>query len=391
MRLGRKLFYLKHRLKHYSGYFLTIFFSVIFFSGLIFYLRFKFPSQQITSDEIDNKTVLGEDIVQKQSKEEKVEVLEETVNFLLLGLDGRKGDSRPRCDAIHMITFSPPEDKIIITSVPRGIRIDIEGIATPSAYIGNSCHIKGIDFAVKEITKMTKIEPDYVVKINFSQTLGVLRMLKMPTTPTLQFLRDRKSHLYGDNQRSHNQALFIKDMFVNHLKQTAKLPKSLQKIVFKIFNVEGLQFTTAEKIINWAVKNDFQNNSDKIELVIKPIPLYPVKDIHFQENNFNEKEKWQDDEEFQNYQKRLTDYLRNLIKKESNLEIPFSQQLWLQIENQQLRNEIHFQMLEVYVSGLENKQKAIEMVESFIEEMEMDEEEKLKQEAEKIIASLSEK
>src|SRR3989304_4267090 len=45
--------------------------------------------------------------------------------------------------------------------------------------------------------------------------LGLLRKMKLPTTPTLKYLRNRKYGI-GDYQRSHNQAIFLKDMLIEH-------------------------------------------------------------------------------------------------------------------------------------------------------------------------------
>jgi len=64
---------------------------------------------------------------------------------LLLGLDSRRGDEKTRCDAIHLITFSPPEDKIIITSVSRNTHVDLPEVATPGAYLANVCEERGVD------------------------------------------------------------------------------------------------------------------------------------------------------------------------------------------------------------------------------------------------------
>ena len=134
-------------------------------------------------------------------------------NILLLGLDGRKGEQKPRCDAIHMFSFDPKAATLTITSVPRGTRIYLPQASTASAYLANSCHTQGIDYAVDQIEKITGIIPDAIVKVGFSQTMGILRTFGFPTTSSLQFLRNRR-YAIGDNQRSHNQALFMKDMIL---------------------------------------------------------------------------------------------------------------------------------------------------------------------------------
>ncbi len=391
----QKLFYLKcHRF--YVACFLFAFNLVLIYFFYLFLLsNFKQArSMAAFVENISNQTNLS------RSRNE-FKLLEQSLTILFLGLDGRKGDQKPRCDAIHLITFSPPEDKIIITSVPRGIHVDLENVATPSAYLGNSCHIKGIDFAVAEITRITNITPDHTILVNFSQALGVLRLLGMPTTPTLQFLRDRQSYYWGDNQRSHNQALFIKDVIINHTHQVASLPLIVKQLAFKMVDTDNLDFETGMLILNWVVKNDFPQSPDKIELVIKPQPTYKINDVHFEQSNFATESAWQNDQKFQAYQQDLEKYLKNLAdqgekylasgQKESALKLlntPFSQQFWLQIEDEGLRNQIHFDLLKVYVLSYGDENEAKTLLNNFIKEMEIAPSEELKKQAEALMNSL---
>jgi anionic cell wall polymer biosynthesis LytR-Cps2A-Psr (LCP) family protein len=391
MSLRQKLFYLKR----HSVYLLIVLLGLIFFLTSILYLYLRSNLKQAKAMEAILKQV------NSSQPEVKLDLLEQPITILFLGLDSRRGDQKPRCDAIHLVTFSPPEEKIIITSVPRGTPIDLENIATPSAYLGNSCHIKGIDFAVEEISRLTNIKPDHVIKVNFSQVLGALRLLNLPTTPTLQFLRDRKSYYWGDNQRSHNQAVFIKDLIINHLRQVAGLPSMVKQLGFKMVATDNLDFATANSILNWMVKKDFPQNPAKIELVIKPIPTYQINDVHFEESKFATESAEQNDQDFQDYQKDLEKYLKNLAdqaeknlksgQKDSALNLlktPFSQQLWLQIENEQLRNQLHFNLLRVYILSAENKKAAATLLRDFITEMEITQHEELKKQAEELMNSL---
>jgi len=392
----RKLSYLKRR----YGYNIIIIFSLILilFSVLIFFFSLKLPRQKIKSADVVN----AETSVENSSSNDEADVLEEPMTILLLGLDGRRGDYKPRCDAIHLITFSPPEDKIVITSVPRNTHVDLEGVATPSAYLANACEKRGIDFAVKEISRITDLHPDSIIKINFSQTLGILRFLGMPTTPTLQFLRDRRSYLRGGYQRSHNQALFLKDMILHHTKKAAELPIPLKQILFKMVETDDLDFETASSILNWLVKNDFYRKPAKIELVIKPTPFYKIADIHFATTDYPTEDSWQNDEEFKAYQENLKSYLENLLEKGEKyfsnnqkkslyqlLDTPFSQQLWLQLENDKMRNQFHFDLLRLYVLSLDDKNEASLLLSDFIVEMELVKDTELKYKAEELLASLS--
>lgn len=383
---------MKRHLSHTAIVFLTF----ILFLAFIFFFNLRLNPQQVKSVDTTNteKTVVD------NTDNEELNLLQEPMTILLLGLDNRRADPKSRCDAIHLITFSPPEEKIIITSVPRNTHVNLPEVATPSAYLANVCEQRGIDSGIKEITRITNLYPDHIIKINFSQTLGILRLLGMPTTPTLQFLRDRRSYLSGGYQRSHNHALFLKDMILHHTQQVADLPTIMKQILFKMVETDNLDFETTSSILNWVVKNDFRQKPEKIELVIKPTPFYKIIDIHFAATDYPSKDSWQNNEEFQDYQLELKSYLENLLDRGEKylddgqkdsvyqlLKIPFSQQLWLQLEDEQLRNQFHFDMLRLFVLSTEEKNEASVLLQDFIAEMKIFGETELKNKAEELLAS----
>jgi len=176
----------------------------------------------------------------------------------------------------------------------------------------------------------------------------------------------------------------------------------MKRLIFKMVEVEGLDFSTGEAILNWLVARDFSLNPDKIELVTKPSQFQIRYDVHFEEDNFSKQESWQNDQEFQDYQEELRKYLEALAKGGANylassqknsayelLKTPFSQQLWLQLEDDRLRHQLHFDLLEVYVLSLEDKKEASSLLQDFKAEMEIYGEEELKNKAEELLASLS--
>ena len=70
------------------------------------------------------------------------------------------------------------------------------------------------------------------------------------------------------------------------------------------------------------------------------------------------------------------------------LNIPFSQQIWLQLEDDQLRNNFHFYLLRLYALSLNDKELAKTLVEDFIEEMKTINNEELTKKAEELLISL---
>lgn len=326
--------------------------------------------------------------------------MDRPVNILLLGLDGRRGDKNPRCDTIHMLSFNPAEGKILITTVPRGTLVELSAVERESRYLGNSCHLAGIDFAVSAIEKLTGIHPDHIVKVEFSQTLGILRLLNFPTTPTLQFLRNRH-YPRGDYQRGRNQALFIKDMMVSHFEQFTQLPKPIQYLAFKMVETD-IDFEKAIFLLNQILESGVTKDSSRIEIVTKPQLFFPLKELHFSEEEFLDESAWQNDSEFKNYQNNLEDYFANLISRAEGLyqasknsqafqliATPFNQQLWLQLEDEDKRHHLHFDLLRLFVITSPEKSNLTSLLLDFITEMETVNQTELKVKAEKLLEIIS--
>src|SRR3990172_2196628 len=145
------------------------------------------------------------------------------VNVLFLGLDARRGDTRPRCDAIHLFQLNLSLPHLLITTIPRGTVVSGKNLPDGGTYIGNVCHYQGIATIRDKVEEITGIVPDYYISIGFSQVLGILRTVGLPTTSTLQFLRSRATGL-GDHQRSYNQAVFLRDFILTNTKHISKIP-----------------------------------------------------------------------------------------------------------------------------------------------------------------------
>ena len=216
-------------------------------------------------------------------------------NILLLGLDGRKGDNKPRCDAIHIFSFSPATDYLRITSIPRGTRIELANVSTQSAYLANNCHLNGIENTINKIEKISDLEIDAYITVGFSQVLGILRSMNLPTSSTLQYLRNRRYGI-GDYQRSHNQANFLKDMILSYFWQFYKLPVNFREFIFN--TIDGnLDFSTANYLIEAFARKKIYLSSDNIILISKPERSKYVKEIHLEVEN-EEFTLGQNDEEY---------------------------------------------------------------------------------------------
>lgn len=325
------------------------------------------------------------------SKEDK-----ERVNILLLGLDGRAGDSRPRCDAIHMISFLKKENKIIITSVPRGTFISEGGSDSENTYISNICHIEGINQVVLEIEKIIGLKTDYVVKIGFSQAMGILRLFDLPAVSTLQFLRNRQVSL-GDFQRTHNQALFIKDMIMTNFDRFAALPNSLKYLAFSLLDTD-MTYQKADDLLLEIQKSGLYKNPDNIILQMKPAVSLPLLDLHY---NLTEKEAEINDPQYQAYQQEVKDllidtaekaefYYANNQKSEAfkTVQVLFKQKFWEQLNDQEIRSQLYWELLRMFVLSSPQPQKERRLVENFIEEMKIYRNQEMREKGEELLKQL---
>ncbi|MBI3380240.1 LCP family protein [Candidatus Gottesmanbacteria bacterium] len=303
-------------------------------------------------------------------------VLKNKINILFLGLDGRRGDSHPRCDAIHLISFDFDKNLMTITSVPRGTEIQLSQNTQDIDYISNYCHYFGTDAASAQIEKITGLHPDYTVKLGFSQTLGIFRNLNIPTTPTLQFLRSR-ANPFGDFQRTHNQAVFIKDMFTKNFDTFENIPDLFKYLIYKMVDT-NMPYDVAKELLSQIKNSQKSKNPDLIKLSLKPDLLLPLKDIHLANSDNN----WINDAEFKEYQDNLNIYLKTLldgadtfIKSGKNasafnlIKTPFSQQIWSQLENERLRNNYHFRLLKYYLQTSPDNENLAAVISDFINEM----------------------
>lgn len=350
----------------------TIIFIISSFTSIFFLFppRLKAVSEVIISplaQEISNNNILNQVQITPQFKDNKV-------NILLLGLDGRKNQKSSRCDAIHLITLDFLNEKIKITSIPRGTEIKLA--KTEGNYLSNLCSIYGIEKTIPFIAKLTGINPDYTIKIGFSQILGILRHIGFPANSALQFLRNRAYPL-GDYQRSYNQANFLKDLIVSHLDKLASIPQPVQYLIFRTLDTD-LPYEKASQILNRLLSLGFLKKQNNIKINLVSANATKVKEIHLTQNSSIVKT----DDEFQQYQRDFINYLNNLIMRvdqliqSNNLTFAnktigdaFNKKLWLQIENEKRRQQFYYEILKRYVLTAENKEGILTPIFDFLTDM----------------------
>lgn len=276
-----------------------------------------------------------------------------TINILLLGLDSRKTATSSRCDAIHMITLDTDKWTVHITSMPRGTHAIIPGVTTTSeAYISNACGMMGVKYGISQIEQMLHKKADYVIKVGFSQTFGIFRLLQIPTNESLQWLRDRKSFAIGDPQRSHNQAVFMKDVAlrkINLFAEPAMYP--VAKVAYSFVDTD-LDFPSFYALVRGYADAKINEHPEKIELSMWPI--FYTKDYHFDFNNPNAfvtgmkasiPTSSLSDKSFDIIQTDLIKYIKNRLASKASIKDVVTKQLWLQVDDETTRETLEFEAL----------------------------------------------
>jgi len=307
---------------------------------------------------------------------------ETQVNVLLLGLDSRKEDGDPHCDAIHMFTLDLINWDIAITTVPRGTYAYIPQILEETDYyLANACYYEGLEYGIDQIEKVVGVQADYVVTVNFSQTLGILRIFDLPTTETLQWLRHRQSYQIGEPQRAHNQAVFMKDMIVDHLQKfDSSFTLPMQYLLYSFVDTD-MDFSVARALLQGYIDVEIDQNPDEILLTMRP--YYETVDYHYDPDTIESQiEDWVEflrpylssndlsELSLEEIQNSIISYLWDSIESPDSIEDIIEGQLWLQIEDDDTREELHYALIESYANQLDDPDAIIDTVSLYILEKE---------------------
>jgi len=279
------------------------------------------------------------------------------INVLLIGLDARKGWDSPHCDAIHMLSLDIENWTMQITSVPRGTYAYIPPgtYGETQYYLANACALAGLDYGIERIEAVVGVRSDYVVTVGFSQVLGILRIFDLPTTEGLQWLRHRQSYAIGDPQRSHNQAVFMKDLVLGHLSKFRGLfSVPMEYLLYTIVDTD-MDFATSRALLNGFLDASIDARPDDIALTMKP--WYATVDYHFDAENSEAQlderldiiRPFLSDEDLSgrtlsSVQGELIMYLENVLVT-GKYEQALDQQLWLQVEDADMRESLHYQFV----------------------------------------------
>ncbi|OIO20383.1 MAG: hypothetical protein CO029_02465 [Candidatus Magasanikbacteria bacterium CG_4_9_14_0_2_um_filter_41_10] len=284
------------------------------------------------------------------------------VHVLFIGLDSRTGQEFGHCDAIQFIEIDKKNDSISIIAVPRGTYAPLpfgKGVTSTDYYVSNSCALGGLEYGIKNIERILGKKADYLVMVGFSETFGILRQADLPTTETLQWLRNRQGYAIGEPQRARNHSTFIKQMMVKFVPENpSAIDTPFHYIIYKMVRTD-LTFGEAEEIVKVLSAMDIQKHPEKISLSMKP--AYTVQDIPYDPDTISDHlsstlgkiSQWlpkvdysgQTEEEIQ---QKLLATIKEHDGDEEFLKWAFENDLWLQIEDDTTREQMRWNMMNTY-------------------------------------------
>ncbi|HRH23046.1 MAG TPA: hypothetical protein PK295_00225 [Candidatus Magasanikbacteria bacterium] len=306
------------------------------------------------------------------------------VRVLLIGLDKRVGQTTGHCDVIQMITIDTKQEKVTITAVPRGTYSPLPpgtGVTSSDYYVSNSCGLGGIEYGINQIEKILGMKADYLVIVGFSETLGVLRSLRLPTTETLQWLRQRHAYAIGEPQRAHNHSTFLKQMLLGYVPdEPSKMDKALHYVVYKIVKTD-LSFDEAEAIVTALSKMKISEHSDNITLAMRPahtvadIPYIPDELEEYLDSTLGRIKGSLGENDYSGtsrdqIQKTLLDMIEAKKKDPQFITWAFENNLWLQIEDEPTRLQAQYDFLKSYLKLEKDEAKRKTLIADYTLEME---------------------
>lgn len=338
------------------------------FMGTVEARRVKQAQQEEVQSVIDARLA-------KSSTEEDQVLFDEDgrVSILLIGLDARAGSDVAHCDVIQFVEVDTKEASVSITAVPRGTYSPLPGTGhIPSDYyVSNACGIGGLQYGVDQIERILEKQADYVVFVGFSEAVGLFRLLNLPATETLQWLRMRQEYAVGEPQRAHNHSTFLKQLLTHQtLTDTSRLQTTWAYVLYRLVDTD-LLFAQVQELMNEVDRMELSEHPERIVLSMKP--AYPVQDIPydptrleaFLETPFNPK----DGPSKEQIQQQVMDVVNAGLSDPVFVKRAVEQQLWLQLDDAATRESVHFALLSAALEHWDEKEREA-MLADYVIEME---------------------
>ncbi len=362
-------------MKRHPKYFLYIFLIIIAVWLLVeagfWYRDYREVQKEAQRKEDAIAAVLSERQSQQEGVDEDPFGEDNIVRVLLIGLDSRAGQEHGHCDAIQMIEIDRENSTVVITAVPRGTYAPLpygKGTTSTDYYVSNSCGLGGLEYGIKNIERILRQEADYIVVVGFSETLGILRKFELPTTETLQWLRNRQGYAIGEPQRARNHSTFLKNMLVRFTPEDISVvDKTFHYIVYNMVQTD-LAFGQAEVIIEALADMKLSEQPEHIQLLMKP--AYDVQDIPYDPEEITEHldqtvgriSGWLSKKDYsgmseEEIQGILLSTIDEKMDDDEFVTWAFENDLWLQVEDDVKRAHVRWDMMIRYFDFISKEEK----------------------------------
>ncbi|PLX28602.1 hypothetical protein C0581_01710 [Candidatus Parcubacteria bacterium] len=305
------------------------------------------------------------------------------VRVLFIGLDSRAGQTNGHCDAIQLIEINKDTQKIEITAVPRGTPSQLPpgvGVTSTDYYVSNACGLVSLEYGVKQIEYTLGKKPDYIMVVGFSEVMGILKYLDLPTTPTLQWLRHRQGYAIGEPQRAHNHSTFLKKLITNYIPEdTSTINAPLHYIVYKLIQTD-LTFEQSREIIEVLSEMKLHDKPENITLTMRP--FYPVQDIPYDSEHVEEylqtmiepiKHLLSKDDYAANTPEDIQTQLLRIIGEQKDdpefISWAYENNIWLQIQDEEVSPRVQYDIISLYIPLLDERSKRMQILSDYIIEM----------------------
>lgn len=308
---------------------------------------------------------------------------DDKVTILLIGMDSRAGEEFGHCDAIQFFELNRKTNRVSITAVPRGTYAPLprgQVYGPTDYYVSNACAIGGLEYGIKQMERIAGKQADYIAVVGFSGVLGILRSLDLPTTETLQWLRHRQGYAIGEPQRARNHSNFLKQLIVDFTpKVHSSIDVPLHYLVYSMVQSD-LSFAQARMISEFFTNAEVKEEPWRISLAMKP--FFEVRDIAYDPEEVDEylgamlnpiKHKLSSDDYSEKSKEVIEAELFLLVEEKSDngefILWAFENALWHQIEDNEKRLEMQYDITKAYLDFVEHKEAKIQVLENFVLEM----------------------
>jgi hypothetical protein len=267
--------------------------------------------------------------------------------------------------------------------VPRGTYSPLpgKGHLPTDYYVSKACEVGGLDFGVKQIEKILGQKADYVVFLGFSEAMGLFRQMKLPATETMQWLRMRQGYAIGEPQRAKNHSTFLKQMIIKFTPQIESgfsLP--VKYLMYKLVRTD-LSFKQAQILAKEVAEINAPKYPERIRLLMRP--AFEVKDIAYDTENLNTyidsmikpiaeviPEGAYTGQSQEQVQQKILDNINNGLKNPEFVSWAYQNYIWLQLENENQREQAHFDLLQAYLPLITDTASKNQVLTDYIIEME---------------------